>query len=67
MNFFSLYKRKFLYKIRNKINIDTDLKTSQNTLEDLFAYYGTDMLINMKIIQKNDMDTPKFIKVTSKK
>ena len=42
MNFFSLYKRKFLYKIRNKINIDTDLKTSQNTLEDLFAYYGTD-------------------------
>ena len=42
MNFFSLYKRKFLYKIKNKINIDKDSKTSQNTLEDLFIHYGTD-------------------------
>lgn len=41
MNFFSLIKRKFLYKIKNKINIDKD-GVNINTLDELFNYYGSD-------------------------
>ena len=42
MNFFSLYKRNFLYKIKKKINIDLDINHNKKTLEDLFSFYGTD-------------------------
>ena len=41
MNFFSLFKRKILYKIKKKINIDLD-GINKDTLEELFHYYGSD-------------------------
>ena len=41
MNFFSLFKRKILYKIKKKTNIDLD-NVSKNTLDELFHYYGSD-------------------------
>ena len=41
MNFFSLIKRKFLYTIKSKINIDTDNITYEN-LDKLFHHYGSD-------------------------
>ena len=41
MNFFSLFKRKILYKIKKKINIDLD-SVNKNTLDELFHYYGSD-------------------------
>ena len=41
MNFFSLFKRNFLYKFKRKINID--LKVIKKTsLDDLFSLYETD-------------------------
>ena len=41
MNFFSLFKRKILYKIKKKTNIDLeDIKN--DTLDELFHYYGSD-------------------------
>ena len=42
MNFFSLHKRNFLYKIKKKINIDSESDFSGKSLEDIFVYYGTD-------------------------
>ena len=42
MNFFSLYKRNFLYKIRKKNYIDLDDSFNGKSLEDIFARYGTD-------------------------
>ena len=41
MNFFSLFKRKFLYKIKKKINIDLEQNNNKN-LDELFYYYGSD-------------------------
>ena len=41
MNFFSLFKRNFLYKIKKKINIDLD-KVNHESLDKLFFYYGSD-------------------------
>jgi len=41
LNFFSLFKRSILYKIKNKINIDLD-NVNRDTLEELFHYYGSD-------------------------
>ena len=41
MNFFSLFKRKILYKIKKKTNIDLD-KINKDTLDELFHYYGSD-------------------------
>ena len=41
MNFFSLFKRKFLYLIKSKVNIDTDGVNKKN-LDELFYYYGSD-------------------------
>ena len=42
MNFFSLYKRNFLYKIKKKINIDLEDGFENQSLEDIFVHYGTD-------------------------
>ncbi len=42
MNFFSLYKRNFLYRIKKKINIDNEINLKKKSLENLFSYYGTD-------------------------
>ena len=41
MNFFSLFKRNILYKIKKKINIDTD-KVNLESLDDLLHHYGSD-------------------------
>ena len=41
MNFFSLFKRNILYKIKRKINIDLD-NINRDTLDELFHYYGSD-------------------------
>ena len=41
MNFLSLFKRKILYKIKKKTNIDLD-KINKDTLDELFHYYGSD-------------------------
>ena len=42
MNLFRLYKRYLLYKIKNKKNIDLEINTNQDSLEDLFDRFGTD-------------------------
>ncbi len=42
MNFISLYKRKFLYKIKKKINIDSENNKSKKSLNDLFDFFGSD-------------------------
>ena len=41
MNFFSLLKRKILYKLKKKINIDIDY-INNKPLDDLLQYYGSD-------------------------
>ena len=41
LNFFSLFKRNFLYKIKKKINIDID-KINKKSLDELFSHYDTD-------------------------
>ncbi len=41
MNFFSLFKRNILYKIKKKINIDLD-NVNRDNLDELFYYYGSD-------------------------
>ncbi len=42
MNFLSLYKRKLLYFLKKKVNIDLDDLKKVNTLDEIFLYYGTD-------------------------
>ena len=41
MNFFSLFKRKILYKIKKKFNIDND-EINLSNLDELFKHYGSD-------------------------
>ena len=41
MNFFSLFKRKFIYKIKKKNNIDLEF-INKDSLEYLFNHYGSD-------------------------
>ena len=41
MNFFSLFKRKFKFIIKKKINIDS-IKIKQKSLDKLFNYFGSD-------------------------
>ncbi len=41
MNFFSLFKRKVIFKIKKKINIDLD-NLNTESLDELFHYYGSD-------------------------
>ena len=43
MNFFSLFKRKLLYRIKKKINIDLDnVNNNEYNLDKLFHHYGSD-------------------------
>ena len=42
MNFFSLYKRKFIFFLKKKINIDLEKDAKKLSLEDLFIKYGSD-------------------------
>ena len=41
MNFFSLFKRKLIYKFKQKISIDND-KIKITSLDELFNFYGSD-------------------------
>ncbi len=41
MNFFSLFKRSIIYKLKNKLSIDNEDNTSKS-LDYLFNYYGSD-------------------------
>ena len=51
MNFFSLFKRKIIYKLKKKISIDTkDL--SQKSLDKLFHFYGSDKANFFKLLNR---------------
>jgi len=50
LNFFSLFKRKILYKLKKKINIDQD-NINHDSLDKLFHYYGSDKANIFKITQ----------------
>ena len=41
LNFFSLFKRNFLYKLKKKINIDLD-NFNEDSLDKLFSHYSSD-------------------------
>ena len=41
MNFLSLFKRKLIYKFKQKISIDND-KVTTTSLDELFNSYGSD-------------------------
>jgi len=41
LNFFSLFKRNFIYKLKKKISIDSD-NININSLDGLFYHYGSD-------------------------
>ena len=59
MNFFSLFKRKILYKIKKKINIDLD-EVHKKTLDDLFYHYGSDKADTFKLRQDQGHGFSKF-------
>ena len=42
MNFFSLFKRNFLYKFKKKISIDLQENIDISSLDKLFTFYNTD-------------------------
>ena len=42
LNFFSLFKRNLLFKLKKKINIDNDNNFKNSSLDHLFNYYNTD-------------------------
>ncbi len=41
MNFFSLFKRNIIYKLKQKINVDLD-SVNQNNLDELLRNFGSD-------------------------
>ena len=49
MNFLSLFKRKFLYKISKKTNIDLEQLDKLRDLDELLHYYGSDKANVFKI------------------
>ena len=59
MNFFSLFKRSILYKIKKKINIDLD-NVNKDTLDELFHYYGSDKANTFKKTQGQGHGFSKF-------
>ena len=42
LNFFSLFKRNFLYRLKSKINIDNHPDFKDKSIDDLFSYYNCD-------------------------
>ena len=59
MNFLSLFKRKILYKIKKKTNIDADNVNTDN-LDELFHYYGSDKANIFKKTQRLGHGFSKF-------
>ncbi len=47
MNFFSLFKRKILYNLKKKINVDKD-NVNFTSLDDLLHFYGSDKANDFK-------------------
>tara|TARA_B110000967_G_scaffold200791_1_gene237133 strand:- start:2500 stop:3249 length:750 start_codon:yes stop_codon:yes gene_type:complete len=45
LNFLSLYKRRLLFFLKKKINIDIDLKANELSLNQLFIKYGSDKAV----------------------
>ena len=60
MNFLSLFKRNFLFKLKKKIDIDKDIFDSNISLEELFKFYNTDKAKYYK--QPENLDTEKYNK-----
>ncbi len=42
LNFFSIFKRNLIFKLKKKINIDKDTFPKNTSLEELFSFYKTD-------------------------
>jgi len=42
LNFFSIFKRNLIFKLKKKINIDKDIFQNNIKLEELFSFYKTD-------------------------
>jgi len=61
LNFFSLFKRKILYKLKKKINIDND-SINFKTLDELLYFYGSD---KSNIFKKNNLSGHGFSKFYS--
>ena len=59
MNFFSLFKRNLIYKLKNKILIDSD-QIDLNSLDQLFHHYGSDKADIFKFTNKQGHGYSKF-------
>ena len=59
MNFFSLFKRKLIYTLRNKINIDNN-NFEDKSLDALFHHYGSDKANIFKISNSTGHGFSKF-------
>ena len=59
MNFFSLFKRNLIYKLKKKVSIDTDQINFEN-LDNLFHYYGSDKANFFKLTNKAGHGFSKF-------
>ncbi len=59
MNFFSLFKRNLIYKLKKKVSIDTDQINFEN-LDNLFRYYGSDKANFFKLTNKAGHGFSKF-------
>tara|TARA_Y100000817_G_scaffold313359_1_gene309327 strand:+ start:1411 stop:2154 length:744 start_codon:yes stop_codon:yes gene_type:complete len=59
LNFFSLIKRKLIYKFKKKISIDSD-NIKFVTLDDLFHYYGSDKAEVFKLSNRPGHGFSKF-------
>ena len=59
MNFFSLFKRNLIYKIKKKISIDND-NVNVNSLDGLFYHYGSDKSDIFKKTENNGHGYSRF-------
>ncbi len=62
MNFFSLFKRNILYRLKKKINIDTHSFLNKKSLDELLYYYGSDKAEISKLTNKSGHGFSKFYK-----
>ena len=60
MNFFSLFKRSLLYKLKKKINIDTNSSLNEKSLDELFHHYGSDKAETVKMTNESGHGFSKF-------
>jgi predicted O-methyltransferase YrrM len=66
LNFLSLLKRKIIYNLKKKINIDKDFYNSKN-LDQLFFHYGSDKSYKFKNTNKSGHGYSKFYEKYLKK